>query len=129
MFNPTNFDEVCVQAIHNELGDIPFQSNFSKKPFKHSENKDSKEGKGKNKLEGKKSSTSKKEGERPTCTHCQRVGHDNSKCWKFHPKLKPKKFIKKKGEMKANVEVQQDLGSNSGDENNITAMGLTSNPS
>ena len=45
MFNPINFDEVCVQAIHIELGDRPFQSNFSKKPFKHSKNKDSKEGK------------------------------------------------------------------------------------
>jgi len=54
MFNPTNFDEVCVQDIHIELGGIPFQSKFSKKPFKHSENKDSKEGKGKSKLKGKK---------------------------------------------------------------------------
>lgn len=31
--------------------------------------------------------------------------------------------------MKVNVAVQQDLGSDSGDEKKITAMGLTSNPS
>lgn len=54
MFNPNDFDEVCVQAIHIELDGRPFQSNFSKKPLKHSENKDSKEGKGKSKLKGKK---------------------------------------------------------------------------
>ena len=46
MFNPTDFDEVCVQSIHVESGGRPFQSKFSKKSFKHSENKDSKEGKG-----------------------------------------------------------------------------------
>ena len=34
MFKPTNFDEVCVQAIHIELGAKAFHSNFSKKPFK-----------------------------------------------------------------------------------------------
>ena len=34
MFNPTEFDEVCVQAIHVESGGIPFH--FSKKPFKQS---------------------------------------------------------------------------------------------
>jgi len=28
MFNPTDFDEVCVQAIHIESGGRPFQTNF-----------------------------------------------------------------------------------------------------
>lgn len=85
MFNPTNFDEVCVQVIHIESGGIPFQFNFSKKPFKHLESKDSKEKKWKRKSKGKKSTIVKKEGEMPTCTHCQRVGHDESKFWKLHP--------------------------------------------
>lgn len=43
MFNPTKFDEVYVQAIHIESGGRPFQSNFSKKPFKNSKRKYSKE--------------------------------------------------------------------------------------
>ena len=59
MFNPTNFDEVCVQAIHIELGGRPFHSNFSKKPFKRYETKDTKMVKGKRK--GKKTTIVKKE--------------------------------------------------------------------
>ena len=127
MFNPTDFDEVCVQVIHIQLGGRTFSQTF-KKPFNHSDNKYSKEGKGKSKLKGKKSETTKKEGERPTCTHCQRVGNEESKCWKLHPELKPKKFLKKKGEMKANATVQQDLGSDFGDEKKIFDMCLTGFP-
>lgn len=123
MFNPTEFDELCIQDIHIEAGGKPFQSNFSKKSFKHSENKDSKE------YKGNKSATAKKEGERPTCSHFQRVGHDESKCWKLHLKLKPKKFLKKNGGMKSNVAIQQDLGSDSDDEKKIIVMGLIGNPS
>ena len=105
MFNPTDFDEVCVQAIHIESGGRPFHSNFSKKPFKQYETKDTKMVKGKGK--GQKNTIVKKEGERPTCTHCQREGHEESICWKLHPELKPKKFSKKKkGENKTNAAVQ-----------------------
>ena len=80
-------------------------------------------------MKGRKLEKTKKEGERPTCTHFQSIGHEDSKCWKPHPKRKPKKFLKKKGEVKANVVVHQDLGSNFGDENKITSMGLTGIPS
>ena len=80
-------------------------------------------------MKGKKSATTKKEGEMSTCTHCERVGHDDSECWKLHLELKPKKFLKNKGEMKSNVVVQQDLGSDSGDEKKIIVMGLTGKPS
>ena len=39
--------------------------------------------------------------------------------------LKPKKFSKKKkGEQKTNAAVQRELGSDSGDETKITAIGL-----
>ena len=58
MFNLTDFDEVCVQAIHIESSGRPFHSNFSKKPFKHYETKDTKVVKGKGK--GKKTTTMKK---------------------------------------------------------------------
>ena len=60
--------------------------------------------------------------ERPTCSHCQRISHDESKCWKLHPKLKPKKFLREKDEKKAIAVVQQDLGSDSRDERRITDM-------
>ena len=46
----------------------------------------------------------------------------SARCWKLHPELRPKKFQKKKGEKKANTTIQQDLGSDSGDEMKITAM-------
>ena len=52
-------------------------------------------------MKGKKSATTKKEGESTTYTHCQRVGHDDSNYWKLHPKLKPNNLNKKKDEMKA----------------------------
>lgn len=81
------------------------------------------------KVEGKESKIATKEGERPTCTHCQRVGHDESKCWKLQPELKPKKFLKKKGEKKANAAIQQGLGFNFGDKRKITTMALIGNPS
>jgi len=60
--------------------------------------------------------------ERPTCSHCQRIGHDESKCWKLHPELNPKIFLKEKDENKAISEVQQDLGLDSGDERRIIAI-------
>ena len=90
MFNLDDFDEVCVQAIHVESGGRPFK--FSQKPFRQLEIKDSKDSKKKGNLKGKISVTAQKEGERPTCTHFQRIVHDESKCWKLHPELKPKKF-------------------------------------
>ena len=97
MFNPDDFNEVCVQAIHIESGGIPL--NFSPQSSKELEIKDSSDSKGKNNSKRKKSTTTQKE--RPTCSHCQRIGHDESKCWKLHPELKPKKFLKEKDEKKS----------------------------
>ena len=53
MFNPDDFDEVCVQAIHIESGGRPFK--FSSKSSKELETKYSNESKGKNNLKRKKS--------------------------------------------------------------------------
>jgi len=78
MFNPDDFDEVCVQAIHIESSSRPFK--FSPKTSKQLEIKDSKDSKRKRNLKGKRSATAQKESERPTCTHCQRIRHDESKC-------------------------------------------------
>ena len=49
-------------------------------------------------------------------------GHDEDHCWKLHPKRKPKKFDNK-GNSKTTATIQHDLGSDSGDETKITAMG------
>ena len=67
--------------------------------------------------------TVKKEGEKPTCSHCQK-GQDVSKCWKLHPELRPKKYRgnKDKGKYKATAVVIQDLGSDSSDETKVTAV-------
>ena len=86
MFNPTNLDEVCVQATHIETKGKNTKENFSKKPFKPDGNKF--KGKGK----GKHTNIVKKEGDKPTCTHCQKKVHDASKCWKLHPELKHENF-------------------------------------
>ena len=97
MFNPDDFDEVCVQAIHIESGGRPFK--FSSQSSKELETRDSSGSKGKTISKRKKSMIIQKE--RPTCSHCQRISHDESKCWKLHPELKPKKFLKEKDEKKA----------------------------
>ena len=120
MFNPNNSDEVYVQATHIEMGGRSVPSNFQKKFSKTEDHKF--KGKGK----GKKIVTVKKEGERPTCTHCKKDGHEESKCWKLHLELRPKKF-QKKGKRKTTAIVQQDLGSDSGDETKIIVMGHKGN--
>jgi hypothetical protein len=86
MFNPTNLDEVCVQATHIETKGKNTKEKISKKSFKPDEKKF------KGKWKSKHTTTLKKEGDNPTCTHCQKKGHDASKCWKLHPELKPEKF-------------------------------------
>ena len=114
MFNHDEVDDVCVQAIHVELGGRPFK--FSQKPSRQLEIKDFKDSKRKGSLKGKRLAITQKEGARPACTHCQWIGHDESKCWKIYPELRPKMFQKKNGEKKANAAIQQDLGCDSSDE-------------
>ena len=89
MFNLDDFDEVCVQAINIESGGKPFK--LSSKSTKEMENKESRDSNG-NSSKRKKSTVIQKE--RPTYSHCQRIDHDESKCWKLHTELKPKKFLK-----------------------------------
>jgi hypothetical protein len=103
MFNPTNLDEVCVQATHIETKGKNTKENFSNKSFKP----DAKKFKGK--WKSKHTATLKKEGDKPTCTHCQKKGHDASKCWKIHPELKPGKFRKKEDKNTTAAVIQHDL--------------------
>lgn len=65
MFNPNDFDEVCVQAIHIESGGRPFK--LSLQASKELEIKDSNDIKGKNNSKRKKISDSSYE--RSTCSH------------------------------------------------------------
>ena len=89
MFNPTKLDEVCVQETHIETKGKNTKEKFSNKPFKPDGNKS------KGKRKGKHTATMKKEGDKPTCTHFQKKGHDASKCWKLHLELKLEKFQNK----------------------------------
>jgi hypothetical protein len=117
MFNPSNLDEVCVQATHLEARGRNETHEGNKKPFSHGD-----KGKRKFKGNGKKNDAVKKEGEKFTCKHCSKDGHDEDHCWKLHPERRPKKFGNK-GKSKTAATIQHDLGSDSGDETKITAMG------
>jgi hypothetical protein len=85
-------------------------------------------GKKKFKGNGRKNVAVKKEGEKFTCKHCSKDGHDEDHCWKLHPERRPKKFgNNNKGKSKTVATVLQDLGLDSGDETKITAMGYQGN--
>jgi hypothetical protein len=118
LFNPTSLDEVCVQANHLENRGKHVQEDPTKKPsniphktFKKFKRKD------------KNTTIVMREGEKSSCTHCKKSGHDEEHCWKLHPEKKPKQFGGK-GKTKSVATVQQDLGSNSGDEGKITTVGV-----
>ena len=74
-------------------------------------------------MERKKNASIRKEGEKLTIKNCSKEGHDEAHCWKLHPLMKPKKF-NNKGKQKTTSTTQQDLGSDSGDETKIRAMGM-----
>jgi hypothetical protein len=123
MFNPSNLHEVCVQATHLEARGRNETHEGNKNPFIHGD-----KGKRKFKGNGKKNVVVKKEGEKSTCKHCSKDGHDEDHCWKLHPKRRPKKFGNK-GKSKTATTIQHDLGSDSGDETKIIAMGYKGNGS
>jgi hypothetical protein len=125
MFNPSNLDEVCVQATHLEARGRNDTHEGNKKTFNHGD-----KGKKKFKGNGKKNVVVKKEGEKFTCKHFSKDGHDEDHCWKLHPERRPKKFgNNNKGKSKTAATIQHDLGSDSGDEMKITAMGYQGNGS
>ena len=118
LFNPTSLDEVCAQATHLENKEKHVQedstkkpSNLPHKPFKNFKKKD------------KKTTTVKREEGKPSCTHCKKSGHNDEHCWKLHPEKSSKQFGGK-GKTNTVATMQQDLGSDSGDEVKITAVGV-----
>ena len=78
MFNPTILDEVCVKATHLEARGKNVQDEGEKKPFKGGEKEKGFKGKQKKNL------SIKKEGEKTTCSHFSKEGHDESHYWKIH---------------------------------------------
>jgi hypothetical protein len=125
MFNPLNLDEVCVQDTHLEARGRNDTHEGNNKTFNHGD-----KGNKKFKGNGRKNVAVKKEGEKFTCKHCSKDGHDEDHCWKLHPERRPKKFgNNNKGKSKTAATVQHDLGSDSGDETKITAMGYQGNGS
>jgi hypothetical protein len=115
MLNPSNFDELCVQAIHIEsskgnVGDSVSTDTWKRKdPWKRKEKE-------------KKIATTRKE--KPTCKHCKKVGHDEDRCWFLHLDLKPKKYAKQGRKNTAVVTIQVDLGLDSSDDTQVVAMGI-----
>lgn len=100
MFEPTTLDQASAKAIHLERRGKNEQDNHSKKIV----------------------TTMKKEA-KPSCTHCEKEGHDEKHCSKLHPKLKPKRNGRK--EKQKNVAtMQHGLHSYSNDEVKITTLGF-----
>lgn len=91
------------------------QEEGKKKPFQSGEKGNKSKGK------QKKIASVKKEGDKPVCKNCSKEGHDEAHFWKLHPELRLKKF-NNKGKQKANIVIQQGLGSNSGDETKIASI-------
>jgi hypothetical protein len=115
MFVPTNLDKVSGQATYIEVGKagVSGESSSSRK-----EDKRKRHGNNAN-------AVTRKEG-KPTCKHCKKEGHDEDRCWQLHPEKRPKWFKEKKGtQTVAMTSKPTDLGSDSGDESNISLVGMT----
>ena len=117
MFNPTNLDEVCVQATHIESKGKSSHDNFSS-----AKSIQSKEGKEKGKR--KHTTTMNKGDTKLLCSHFQKVGHDEEHIWKLHPDLKPKWDQHQRGKKKTTTAIQYDLGSESEDESKVSVVGI-----
>jgi len=98
MFNPTSIDEVSVQATHLEARgkNVNPKIRGSSKPTP-GKNKEKRKQKWKERKENVVQNT------KPSCTHCNRDGHDDEHCWSLHPELKPKKFDGKKKNTAATI--------------------------
>jgi hypothetical protein len=116
MLNLTNLDEVSVQAIHLELGRRNDHGSFFLESIQL------KEGKNNKKEKFKRIAIVKKE--KRTCTHGKKEGHDEDHCWILHPEMKTKKYANNGKNKTTTATIQQNLGSDSGDETIITPMGV-----
>jgi hypothetical protein len=117
MFGPTNLDEVSIQATYIEARKAGVSGELSSS---RKEDKRKRHGNGRNE-----NAMTKKEG-KPSCKHCKKEVHDEDRCWQLHPEKRPKWFKEKKGmQTVAMTSKPIDLGSDSGDESNISLVGMT----
>jgi hypothetical protein len=116
MFGPTNLDEVFVQATYIEVGKT--RVGLSGESSSRKEDK--------RKWNGKKENSVERKEEKPSCKHYKKEGHDEDRCWKLHPKKRPKWFKERKGRQIVVAATQPiDLGSDLGDESKVSLVGLT----
>jgi hypothetical protein len=79
----------------------------------------------KRKENGKKANLVTRKEDNLSCKHCKKEGHDDDHCWQLHPEKRPKLFKERKGrKIVATTTRPTYLGSDSGDESKITAVGL-----
>jgi hypothetical protein len=79
--------------------------------------------KGKHKGKFRSTATVKTNDEKPICSHCEKKGHVEDRCWKLHLGLKPKWARHQKGKRKTTT-IVRDHGLDSKDESKLIAMGL-----
>lgn len=65
-------DEPSVKAMHVERSEIHEQNDHQKR-----------------------AATGKRRGVKPSCTHCEKEGHNEENFWKHHPELTPKRNERK----------------------------------
>ena len=80
MFNPISLDEFCVQETHLEARGRNEPQEGNNNPFVKGD-----KGKMKFKGNGRNNASVKKEGEKISCKHYSKYGHDEYHCWKLHP--------------------------------------------
>jgi hypothetical protein len=119
LFNTASLDEVCVQATRLENRGKHVQEDPTKKPSKFPR----KQFKGKFQRKDKNTAIVKREEGNPSFTHCKKNGHDDEHCWKLHSDKRPKQFDGK-GKTKTISIMQQYIGSDLGDQEKITMVGV-----
>jgi hypothetical protein len=116
MFGPTNLAEVFVQSTYIEAGKTGVGVSGELSSRKED----------KRKWNGKKENSVTRKEENPSCKNCKKEGHDEDRCWHFHSEKRPKWFKEKKGRQTVAAATQPtDLGSDSGDESNVSLVGMT----
>lgn len=71
----------------------------------------------------KRTTTAKRRGAKPSCTHCEKEGHDELNCWTLHPKPRPERNDRK-GKQKVITTMLQNPDSKSEEDEKVTVIGF-----
>lgn len=96
LFEPTDINEASVKAMHLESSGMHVQNYHQKR-----------------------AATTKRRGTKPSCTHCEKEGHDEENCWKLHLELRPKRNDRNE-KQKTTPTMQQDQKSKSEEDEKVT---------